>query len=100
MPGETGGEYLDHRGIPGELATASQCFAGTGWCPFTRIPPGAGILLFADLLSDTVIWTSSTVELFTSPHRTISVDARLLQAGPTGARTSIEGRDRGPRYGL
>ena len=41
-----------------------------------------------------------TEELFTSPHRTISIDARLLQAGPTGARTSYEGRDGSPRYGL
>ena len=68
MPGATGGEYFDHRGSPGGFATTSQCFAGTGWCPFTRIPPGGGILLFADLLSDTVIWTSAAQKNFSLLH--------------------------------
>ena len=42
MPGATGGEWLYHRGSPGGLTTTSQCFAGTAWYPFTRIPPGGG----------------------------------------------------------
>ena len=101
MPGVTGGKRLYHRGSPGGLTTARQCFAGTAWCPFTRIPPGGGFDCPPITSVGTVATTGGTQNgPFISPPRATSEDAGLLQAGPTGARASDEERNGGLRYRL